>query len=45
MNNSNDLFPISNLNLPLQDKIKKYAKIKMFKAKSDCIKESVYIEM
>lgn len=30
--------------LPLQGKIKKYAKIKMYKAKSNCIKDSIYIE-
>ncbi len=34
-----------NLNPPLWGKIKKYAKIKMYKAKSNCIKDSVYIEM
>ena len=34
----------SDLNLPLGGKIKKYAKIKMYKAKSNCIKDSVYID-
>ena len=34
----------SDLNLPLGGKIKKYAKIKMCKAKSNCIKDSVYID-
>lgn len=29
---------------PLQGKIKKYTKIKRFKVKSDCIKDSVYID-
>ena len=32
------------MNPPLQGKIKKYAKIKRFKAKSNCIKDSVYID-
>ncbi len=32
------------LNPPLRGKINKYAKIKRFRAKSNCIKESVYID-
>ncbi len=32
------------MNPPLQGKIKKYAKIKRFKAKSNCIKDDLYID-
>lgn len=38
-------YPFSDLNPPSQGKIKKYGKIKMFKVKSNCIKDGSPIDL